>query len=233
MLIFIFSLTSLTMTNNMALRNSTAGTLRLVGFLVTPSWSSSILTLVISLCVVAGTILLTHYGSGAQQSLLGLHSVYSKSSVGTGTNIVGQHLSSNALFNNAVLFVLWGSVGLMVYSVVQGIAKEFKNTGDLLHELNYVHVDRHKVLGDAATRAMVRFAALAVWWLLGWTILHKIFPYAIATAHVTAYHLSDVSSWLHTLLGFGLCVVSMHGLIVCLRLMILRPRLTGNSIIDS
>ncbi len=162
-----------------------------------------------------------------------MHSVYSQSAVGANADIVGQHLSSNALFNNAVLFVLWGSVGLMVYSVVQGIAKELKNTDDLIHVMNYVHVNKGSVIRDTISRAALRFAALAAWWILAYEILHKVFPYTISSAQVTGNHLLNANSWLHTLFGLGLCLISVHGLVVLLRLMVLRPRLTGNSIIDS
>ena len=216
----------------MALRSGTAGAFRLTGFLVTPSWASGIFTFLVSLCFVAGTILLAHFGSGAQQSLLGLHSVYSQSSVAASADTVGEHLSGNTLFNNGILFILWGSVGLMVYSVVQGVAKEFQNTDDLIHELHYVHVDRHKVLREVEIRSAIRFITLAVWWVLAWAILHKVIPYAIASAHVNAYHLRDVKAWLRTLLGFALCLISIHGLVVGVRLMALRPRLFGNSLID-
>lgn len=186
----------------------------------------------VSVLAVGGTILLARVGGATEQSLLGLHAIYRHSSLGTNTNLIGQHLSSNTVFNNGILFILWGSVGLVVYSIVQGAANELKNTDELLHEMSYMHIDRHEALHDAILRGLIRFAALAAWWVLAWFMLHKIFPYAIASAHLTAYKLSSVSDWLRTLLGFGLCVLSIHCLIVFLRLIVLRPRLIGNSLLD-
>jgi hypothetical protein len=221
------------MSGNMALKNGSSGTVKLVGILLTPSWSSSIFTILGSSLVVGGTILLTRLGSATQQSILGLHMVYKDSQLGVSTNAVGQHITSNTIFNNGILFVLWGSVGLVVYSIVQGFANELRNTDELLHELTFVHVDRHTIVRDLILRAITRFAALAGWWILAWVMLHKVFPYAIAAAHDTAYSLRSAHDWLHTLIGFGLCLLTIHGLIVLLRLIVLRPRLTGNSILDN
>jgi hypothetical protein len=233
LLTFIFLTTSLTMTSNMALTSGASGTTKLIAVLLSPSWSSGILTVLITLLVVGGTILLAHIGGATQQSLLGLHTVYRHSSIGTSTNTVGKHLSSNTIFNNGILFVLWGSVGLVVYSVVQGMANELKNTDDLLRELKYVHIDRHKVVFEAVLRGVIRFAALAAWWILAWLMLHKIFPYAIATAHISAYNLANTQDWFRTVLSLVYCLLSIHALIVLVRLIVLRPRLTGNSIIDT
>jgi hypothetical protein len=216
----------------MALRSDGSGTTRLIAVLISPSWASGILTVLIGLLVVGGTILLTRIGGATQQSLLGLHAVYRQSSIGVDSDAVGRHLSSNTLFNNAVLFVLWGSVGLVVYSIVQGMANELKSTDELLHELHYVHVDRHKIVRDAVLRAIIRFMALAAWWILAWFMLHKIFPYAIAAAHTSAFRLADTRDGVRTVLGLAYCLVSVHVLIVLVRLTVLRPRLIGNSAID-
>jgi hypothetical protein len=121
----------------------------------------------------------------------------------------------------------------VVYSIVQGIATEFKNTDDLIHELAFVHVDRHKVIWEAIVRAIIRLAALVGWWVLAWFLLHKIVPATIASAHVSAYNPKNIHDWLHTALTALICVIGFHGLIVLLRLVVLRPRLTGNSLIDS
>jgi hypothetical protein len=217
----------------MALQSSSSGTFKLVGVLLTPSWTSGLFTVLISILIVGGTLLLSHIGSATQQTLLGLHAVYRSSTVGIDTNSVGQHLSSNSVFNNAVLFVLWGSVGLAVYTIVQGMANEFRNTSERLHELNFVHSNQPTIIRDIVLRGVIRLAALASWWILAWLMFHRVIPYTIAAAHLTAYKLGDVSSWLYTLLGFILCVLCIHCLVVLIRLIFLKPRLSGNSIIDS
>ena len=215
----------------MALKNESAGTARLVGILLTPSWFSGLVAFLVGIIVIGGTVLLTRIGSATEQSVLGLHSIYRHSSLGINADDVGQHLGSNSIFNNAILFVLWGSVGLVVYSAVQGIINELNHTDDMLHEMHYVHANRQSILRDAIFRAVTRLAALAGWWILAWAMLHKILPYAIASAHLSAYNLSNIHEWLHTLIGFCLCLLGIHGLVILLRLIILRPRLTGNSIL--
>src|SRR5581483_5158345 len=232
-LTFIFPCASFTMISSMALRTEFSGTTKLIVRLVTPSWASGLFAMLIGITTVIGTILLTRLGNSTQQSLLGLHAVYSQSSLSINVNAVGQHLGSNSFFNNAVLFVLWGSVGLVVYSIVQGLVTEFKNTDDLLREMHYVHANRQTLVHDTTIRAITRLTALAAWWTLAWILLHKVFPYAIASAHLTAYHTVDTHNWLHTLLGFCYCLLSLHGLTVLSRLIVLRPRLTGNSIVDN
>jgi hypothetical protein len=217
----------------MALKDGKQGTVKVVVVLLTPSWPSGLFAVLVGLLASGGTIALARLGSATEQSLIGLHSVYRQSSLGASSGIVGQHLSSNTLFNNAVLFVLWGSVGLVVYSIVQGLANEFRNTDDLLHEMKFVHADRSRLVYDTTLRALTRFGALAAWWIVAWTMLHKIFPYTITTAHFSAHNPSDIGRWLQTLLGFAACVLGIHVLTILLRLILLRPRLRSNSILDS
>lgn len=217
----------------MALKTGIAGTAREVAVLVMPSWVSGWVAFFISVITVGGTILLTRFGTTAQQSLLGLHSVYGRSSIAGSATSIEQQLDGNTLFNDAVLFILWGSVGLVVYSVVQGLIKELQNTDDLLHEIHYVHADRQNLISGTILRGIIRLAGLAAWWVLAWAMLHKIFPYAIASAHLSADHLASSNDWIHALLGFCYCLLSIQGLTVCARLIVLRPRLTGNAILDN
>jgi hypothetical protein len=231
--IFIFRATSLTMTSKMALQTG-ANDSKLRWYLLTPSWSSGILIVFITILIVGGTIVITHVGSATQQSILGLHGVYKNSSIGMDANGVGSHLGKNVAFNNSILFVLWGAVGLGVYSIVQGLATELRNTDDLLRELTYVHINRKNILREATSRALIRLAAVAGWWILAFMIIiRKIIPYAIASAHDTADNYTSANDWLHTALAIVLCLLSFHGLVILTRLTLLRPRLFGNEIIDN
>ncbi len=203
---------------------------RLVAFLA-PTWLSSLICICFGGIVIFGTVLLTHVGSDVQQSLIGLHSVYSQSSVGTSVQTIGNNFGDNTYLNNALLFLLWGSVGLVVYSIVQSGMKEFGQADKLLHELNYVHANRRDILRNVALRAAIRLGALCAWWIMLRFIIFTLVPYAIATAHICAMHLLGVSDWAHSLLAGAACALGAHVLIVLVRLVFLRPRLVGEEIL--
>lgn len=204
---------------------------RLLAIYLKPSWLSGTLAVGTAIAIVGGTILLTHVGSTVQQSLIGLHHVYDQSSVGTSVQTVAGNFAQNKYLNEVLLFLLWGSVGIVVYSIVQGIIKEVTGAHRLVRGLNYVHADRNRILTDTALRASLRLGALFVFWLLIHWLAYKQVPYAIATSHQIAINLSNVSDWKHCLLAGLVIALSIQGLAVLLRLVMLRVRVLSSTII--
>lgn len=203
---------------------------RLLVVFCMPSWLSALACGLFGAFIIIGTIVLSHVGTDVQQSLLGLHNVYSESSVGTNVHTIGNNFGRNQLLNNSLLFILWGSVGLVVYSIVQGALNELKQADKLLHELNYVHANRQTIVRNVALRAAIRLGALLTWWFVLRFLIYMLMPYAIATAHTSAANLTVPSDWAWSLLaGFALAV-GLHVLVVLTRLVFLRPRLFGEQI---
>lgn len=211
----------------MSIRSETAGNSKLLGVFLLPSWMSGLIAALAGILVIGGTVLLTHAGSTLHQGLLGLHLAYQQSS---GAQTVSNTFAQNNSLNNVLLFVLWGAVGLVIYSIVQNMVHEFSSADELVHELHYVHADRRKILRAVGLRATVRLGALLAWWLLVRFMVYKLVPYDIAAARLSALHLTNVSDWARSVLGGAVCMLGVHGLTILLRLLVLRPRLFGGEI---
>jgi hypothetical protein len=229
---FILEVVSPTITDNMAIKSGVSGDVKLFNAVLVPSWLSGMVVVLASVAIVGGTVLLAHVGYVAHQSLLGLQSLYADSSIGKSVLTVSDNLAQNTSLNNALLFLMWSSVGLVVYSVLQGLLHELKQAGGLLHEIEDAPPpSRGSVLRAATLRAVVRLGALAGWWLLFRFTIYTLLPQVIGAAHFSALHLTYIHGWLRSLLAVAVLIFVLHGLVVLLRLVMLRPRLVGSDII--
>lgn len=215
----------------MEIKSTTLG-IRRIRYLLSPSWSSGIFALFVSIGIIGGSFFLTLVGNVALQGWLGLFDAYQSSSVGVTNAVVEQHLSANTTFNTAVMLILWGSIGLVVYSIahstIRRLAKALKTSDELLHEFNYINITPQSIILELILRAFIRLAALAGWWGLAWLILHIVFPFAIVEGHNAAQNLTGLTSWAHALSAFIVCLISIHGLAILSRLALLHERIFGN-----
>jgi hypothetical protein len=214
----------------MSIQNGALGDKRLVADLILPSWLSGLLAITVSVSLVGLTVVLTHFGDTVKQSLLGLQHVSTQSSVGTKAIMVSDNFASNATLNNVLIFLLWGSIGLMVFSIVQGILTGVRRANNVIRELNYVNADRRSILREAFNRVAVKVIAFICFWLILRYGIYKLAPYTIAVAHTLALHPAIITTWLRIILSALLCIVMMHILTVLLRLTFLRPRIFGTDI---
>lgn len=216
----------------MATNSGVSGDLKLLGVFLSPSWLSGLVAVVAGVSVIGGSIALTHLGGAAQQSLLGLHLAYRQSSVGASVQTIGNSFAGNTQINNVLLFLFWGMVGLVVYSIAQSAVSEFKNADELLHELASARAKRLGIMENVASRTLIRLGALVAWWLLSRFMVYKLVPYAIASAHLSALHLTSAADWWRTLLAGLACILGVHLLAVLLRLVTLRARLFDSEIVE-
>lgn len=214
----------------MSIRIGTASDTRLFSAFLAPSWLSGLIVIVVGVFILGGTITLTHLGGAVQQSLLGLGQAYQQTSIGGSVHAVGTKISSNPILNNSLLFILWGTVGLVVYSIAQSAVNEIRNTNELFHELDYVHANRNGMVRDIVLRGVIRAGALIAWAVLARYTIYTFIPYAIAATHNTALRLTSMHDWERSLLTTLGCMLSVHFLAVLLRLAMMRTRLFGSSL---
>lgn len=216
----------------MAIKNAASADTKLLGIFLTPSWFSGLAAIVVGCVIMGGTIAFTHVGTTARQSILGLHDAYVGGSFGKSVAVVSNRLAQNTTLNNVLLFLMWGSVGLVVYSIVQGVANEFRQADQLLHELKSVSArSRQAIVREATVHALIRLIALACWWLLFRYTIYHLLPQTIAASHASALHLVDVHGWIRSLLAVVSLMLALHVLTVLLRLVIFRPRVFDSDII--
>lgn len=216
----------------MALQIGALSEKRLFKELLIPSWLSGLLAVTASVLLVGLAVVLTHFGNTVQQSALGLQQAYSQSSVGTRSIMVSDNFASNSVLNNVLIFILWGSIGLMVYSVVRAIVTGLKRANNVLQELNYVNADRRTIIRESFLRQSIKIVAFICFWILLRYVIFKLVPYTIAVSHTLALHPAAVTAWLLSLYVTLLCILTLHVLTVLLRLTLLRPRLFGTDITE-
>jgi hypothetical protein len=211
----------------MSINIGALGDKRLFEDLILPSWLSGLLAVTVSILLIGLTVVLTHFGNTVQQSILGLRHVYTQSSIGTKAITVSDNFAGNSALNNVLLFLLWGSIGLMVYSIVQAILTEVKRASNVVQELNYINADRRSILRESLVRETIKLIAFIFFWLLFRYAIFKLAPYTIAVAHTLAIHPTYISAWLRSIYAATLCTLTLHLLTVLLRTTLLRPRIFG------
>ncbi len=203
--------------------------LRLYYSLLLPSWLSGGFALLIGLLIFIGPYIVSHFGTTAQEGFLGLHIVYQHSSLTTVAHSVSTQFLGNSHVGQAVFIGFWGAVGLVTYLIAESLLRRAENFFSLIQEFGYVNVARHKLFQYHAVRILVRIIAVVAWCLLLPYFIYRLLPYSIAAAQLSSENGATIHIWLTSLLFSAACVLVVHVLIIFLRLMVLRPRLFGES----
>lgn len=200
--------------------------------LLTPSWLSGLIAIVIGLVVTAGVIVAFSFTSSefSQQLATWQQTRVKPTPVLT---TVGQAPptveNASSLQSNWPLLAVWGFIGLAVYFIAVEIIGVIRTTSEIRAEMDYVNIQRESLLKDTLAHLGLRLGALALW--LGFTILFfkRLIPDAIAAAHQSASHTSTFYGLAQALLAFAIVVISLHLHAVFLRLTLRRARAFSSS----
>lgn|GEM_PF-1266804 len=202
---------------------------KLFVILLNPSWLSGLVAAIASLAVMMTTVIALHFPGSSLQLLLDDHKGSAAPSLSTGSLTVSNNFSSNQLISDIPLFVLWGCVGLLVYSLIISIANALGGVGELMVELNFTHVRRWRLLGQELSRLLIRIVVLVGWVLFTEITIHTILPYVIALTQFASGAVGIVNTVLDTFLAFVVLTVCLHLHVILLRLLMLKPRLFGQT----
>lgn len=197
---------------------------RLIGLLLTPSWLSGLLAVVIGLIIsVGGIATFEAHNSQLQQQLL----VWQQSKPQPVLTTAGQTVPENdhpSLKSSWPLFLVWSVAGLVVYAAAVAIVHSFTKAEEFRESLEYVHARPRAALATTAEHLLLRLLAtivLAVFTIAFW---HQVVPYSIAAAHASAADLLSLDGGLYALLSFALIAICWHVETVLLRLSLGRAR---------
>jgi multisubunit Na+/H+ antiporter MnhB subunit len=206
--------------------NSKPGEPNPFDLLITPSWVSLLLGIIVSLIVVLGSLGLAYYRSSALQTLINLdHTQTTK--VDGSYAVTGRNDRLSVILSDLPLFIFWAGVGMAAYSFTSGIWGSFRSVAELGEEMNYVHVQRRELLTYALERLALRIGALiGLLVLLNYTV-HRILPYSVALSYAGTTETSWLTGALYVLFGIFILLVVTHVHTILLRLIVLRPRLFG------
>ncbi len=198
-----------------------------LGRLLTPSWLSGCLTLLVCLAVVSGTVAMLRYQGSSWQLLL---AEQQRSSLSMNLTTLESRVDSNRLVSNLPLLIFWAGIGLIVYFLIMAVADAFRHVVELEQEIQYVHADRGRMIRQALLHVALRIFFLIIWVPYIQLTLHLLLPYVIALAYAGSGELG----WLYNsaylvgavIIGF----LSLHLHVILARLLAFKPRIFGQTI---
>lgn len=202
--------------------------LKLIGELLTPSWLSGLICVVAGLAVVMSSFAIMHYNGSSIQFLRQNESA-KQSVITQNSDSVSTNLDDNRFVSNAPLLVLWAGVGLLVYFLLAQVMKTFSHAADLEHSLDYVHVNRQKLIHQELLKFAVRAVILVAWFLYIQFTIHILIPYVVALAYAASGDLGWLTDTVYLAGAACLMIIGMHIHVVMLRLLLLRPRAVGQA----
>jgi hypothetical protein len=133
----------------------------------------------------------------------------------------------NPLLNKVLFFLFWMMVGLVVYAVLSTLGitiKDFANAAEDVHivKTRKTHLDQSFWL-KIAVRVSGSIALIFLYILSAKLIV----PFSTLAGQAWLGSLDSFVGWFYGLLGFIVLALSLHILVIVLRLVFLKPRLFG------
>lgn len=200
--------------------------LRRISKLLTPSSLSAVLCLVSSLFISLGALFLNRFRSNS----LGIQGSYRQTQQSLESSHLVGTIFQNQIINDLPLIIFWAIIGGVVYVFAVDIIKAFRNSVDLVEELDYAHVNKRRLLTDQLVRLGVRLLVILVWLPYIDVFFNSIMPYAIRVAIIASSAGNIIQVIIHMLLSVAIGTVALHINVIFSRLLFLKPRLFSNTI---
>ena len=142
--------------------------------------------------------------------------------------VTNQVILGNPSFNKVMFFAFWMMVGLMVYALLSTLGQTIAETEEKLKSLRYIHARKAQIEHDLILRLALRAIGVITAVMYGWLFVRLIFPFCVLASQIGFSNLSSISGWLYLLLSFGVLLLSLHAVVIILRIIVLRPRLYGD-----
>ena len=194
--------------------------------LLRPSWLSGFCCIFLGLAIVA--IVVASYlfdGSWLQQLFDEWRNSMASDALRQGVEGVDSVTRLADGVNNALTFVLWAFVGILVYTIVASVVGSVRYTRQLNRELDYHNVNRNHLLVIAGFRIAVRCAIILLWFTFTVLFFKKVFFFCLLTARLGAENGLDPKGIALVSLSLIVLSVCLHLHVVFLRSLLLRPRL--------
>jgi ABC-type multidrug transport system permease subunit len=196
-----------------------------LGSALTPSWLSGLLTLVIALTIVSGTVVTVRYRDSFELWREAHSSQSQPQEYDYGA--LDDNFSKSQLISDIPLLIFWSGVGLIIYYFTMSLFKLYRRAVDFEHQLDYVNADRNRLVKAAATKAAFRLAVIVIWFLCLRFTQHVLLPYVIALSYTGSgsLYLNWLQNTAYLSAATALAALTLHVHVVLLRLAFLRTRL--------
>jgi hypothetical protein len=200
---------------------------RLLGMLLSPSWLSGFVVVLVGLGITVGTIVTFSFDTSVvQQQLLSWQQHQPSHALTTPDQIVAD--PKPTLRDTWPLLLVWSAVGLLVYALAINVIQALSNAEKLRVTMDYVNASPKAMMHSAIEHFILRFlAGLSTVGLL-WLFFHHTVPYSITAAHASAVEPVSLAGVVYALLSFGIVVFNLHLVVIFARLTVGRVRIFSN-----
>jgi len=197
---------------------------KIVGLLLTPSWVSGLIAVVVGLAVSIGVIVAFEaHNSLLQQQLLSWQQDQQQPALTMPSQTLPQN-DHPSLQSSWPLLVVWSLVGLVVYIIAASIARSAAQAENLRESLGYVNARPHVILVSTAEHIILRLMAVAILISFTLAVWRLAVPYSIMASQASAADFFSLEGGLYALLSCFLIAMSLHIETILLRLTMGRVR---------
>lgn len=191
---------------------------------LTPSWLSGLIAVVIGLAITLGVIIGFSMNNSAVNQQL---TAWQQDQPEPDRTEPGEYIETPqpTLQTTWPLMVVWAVTGLFVYSIAAAIIRSLTRAAELKASLKYVNAKPDIMLKTAVEHLLLRLIAGIVLIVLATVFMQQIVPYAITAALASAGDLVSVTGVAYALLAFTVLVLGLHLQAIFLRLTFGRIRI--------
>jgi len=201
---------------------------KMIGLVLTPSWFSGLLAVVIGLFITVGVIVVFSLStSSIQHYLLSWQQSQAKPVQPVVYNPTVEQKPT--IQNSWSLLLVWGVVGLIVYAISTAVIHSLDQARGIKNSLQYVNANPGAIIANAIENIVLRVVAAVALGILLAEFIKKVIPYSITAAHASAVDFFSLSGVLYAFLAFAMIVVSLHLQTVFLRLSLGKVRIFSDA----
>ncbi|MEK7059565.1 MAG: hypothetical protein AAB971_02305 [Patescibacteria group bacterium] len=196
---------------------------QLLGLLLSASWLSGLVAIVVALLISVGSIVIFEvHNDSLTQQLLSWQQSQPQPALTTPDQLVASEKPT--LQTSWPLLVVWSLTGLLVYAIAAAILHSLARVEEVRESLDYVNARPKALLASTAEHLLLRVLGAVI--LVGFVVAFwkLIVPYGITAAHASAADILSLEGVLYALLSFSMVVVSIQAMTISLRLALGKPR---------
>lgn len=203
---------------------------KLFGLLISPSWISGLIAVVLGLVFSIGVILAFSVNtSSVQQQLISWQQDQPERPLTQPGTYVGAD-EHPQLKDSWPLLIVWAGVGLIVYMITAAVVHSLSEAEAVRQSLGYVHANPSKTLEITVGHIILRAVAAAALVAMFIIFYKHVIPYSITAAHASASDIQSVTGVLYAVLAFAMVALSVQLQTIFLRLSLGRVRVfSGNA----
>lgn len=201
---------------------------KFLALLLTPSWISGLVSVVVGLVLSLGVIGAYTFSSASFQQQL---DVWQQNQPQKELTKPGEYVGADQtpkVKDSWPLLVIWAGVGLIVYLITAAIVHSLSSAAELRHSLGYVHADKEKTIGITIGHIILRLIAFVALVAMLVIFYKRVIPYCITASHAAASDLLTLQGLLYGVLSFSMAALGIHMITVFARMAIGRPRVVGS-----